>query len=240
MATGKYVIVLSGDDLICDENRFAKQFKALENDEKCVATICGFKRFWNDGREEHYPNSHGTQFSRTLFWSGHYVHISAFMFRREVFESPYMLDHFCDDTGLIYSLACMGRWTYNNEVMFGYRQTNLGIMGLADKFERAILEILIFDDCRKIGKFRLSSLARFSKPLSVCYKNRNLILSGCYGKYLDAVNRKSNSYLYSVLNCDAFSFSKRMEIRFLVLLSTAAYLVFKILRKMRKSIFSGC
>ena len=81
IAKGEYITILSGDDLFVNENKFNLQVNFLDNNSKYSSCYTDFKKFWNDGTEENciYKGSD----SRAIFWSGKYVHISCFMFRKD-------------------------------------------------------------------------------------------------------------------------------------------------------------
>lgn len=196
MAQGKYVICLSGDDYFTDQSSFEKQINFLEKDtkKKFSACITNFKKVWDDGKELSFPLKH---LSPALYWSGNYLHLSCFMFRKEMYEQGMLLERFCDDTGLEFSLACMGKWKYVDIIAFAYRQREKSIMHDADIMELNILELLLLQDVLKKQKLRLSTLSRFAHPLKYVYDHNDKLKEDKYNKYL----KDAEKYEYNILGC---------------------------------------
>lgn len=223
IASGEYFTVLSGDDIICDLEKWKKQVDFLDNHENYNACYCDYKKFWNTGKEEVIKSPSGI--SNIEFWSLYYVHISCFMFRKNVTE--YLLDRLCDDTGLIYSILRSGKCGYLPGVMFGYRQREDSIMHEADQFELNIIELLLFQDISNQKHFSMSSLSRFAKPLLYVFRNRKQLKNEKYKKYLLNCEQYSNNYLVLI--------NEGVTLRSITLLSTSTivYVWFRVIRKIR-------
>lgn len=172
IATGKYFVCLSGDDYFCDRNKFYKQTEFLEKNSKYVAIASNYKYVWEDHTEQ-VQNWNGVR--GNLFWSGEYAHISCFMFRRSVYEHG-LLEHFCDDVGLIYSIASVGKWYYEKDVMFAYRQRQGSIMHTDNQYSSQLSELLVLQDilsCPEHTILKSSTWSRYAKPLYYVWRHHN-------------------------------------------------------------------
>lgn len=170
IARGEYFVCLSGDDYFCDMDKFRKQTTFLQENKKYVAIASNYKYVWEDETEK-TQNWNGVR--GNLFWSGEYAHISCFMFRRCVYEHG-LLEHFCDDVGLIYSIASVGDWYYSKEVMFAYRQRNGSIMHTDNNYQRQMLELLLLQDilsCPDRRIARTSTWSRYANSLVYVWKH---------------------------------------------------------------------
>ena len=194
-ARGEYAICLSGDDFFCDMTSFAKQAAVLDKAPRCVASIAGYQLFWNDGEVKPCRLNH---FSPALYWSGAYLHLSCFMFRREAFLQGLFLERFCDDTGLEYSLALAGKWKYVDMVSFSYRQRDKSIMHEADRVELSLLELLLYQDVRQKRRFFFSTMSRFARPMRFLYSHREALSAVKYQKYLLSAQKYSHDFVGAV------------------------------------------
>lgn len=198
IATGDYFTLLSGDDVIIDRYKLKLQVDLLENNDEYMSCYTNFKKFWNDGKE--ITTIMKGNISRNSFWSCLYMHISCFVFRKKVLEN--VLENFCDDTGLIFSIFITGKTTNVNRMSFGYRQRDNSIMDKADNLELYILELLIFEDVKNNKMFKDASLSRFSKPLNYVYKHREELKLDKYKKYIEFSMKKEDSILGKMVNFD--------------------------------------
>ncbi len=181
MTIGEYVVILSGDDFFHDIHSFEKQVYVLEANKKYSACVVSFRKIWNSGE---YVICHTPNLNASLYWSGAYTHISCYMFRKTVYNHGMFLERFCDDTGLEYSIALMGNWRYLDDVTFSYRQRDESIMHKVDEMELALIELLLFQDVCLKGRFKLSSLSRFSRPLNYVLDHWENIKEDKYQKYV--------------------------------------------------------
>lgn len=207
LAKGKYISVLSGDDYFCDKYRFKESLSILENDldKKFISVACNFKRAYSDGNEVTCTYKKNTLKNFNVFWSGEYLHISCFTFRREVFSNGFLLKNFCDDCGLMFSIGSAGEIVYIPDVMFSYRQRTGSIMHKSDLFELHLLELLLFQDILHKELFILPSLVRFRKSIRYLYRNRNLINKEKYVKYVKYDNN-SNNIFKKICNINAVEY----------------------------------
>jgi len=125
-------------------------------------------------------------------------HISCFAFRKKALN--YLLNRFCDDVGLIFSILRAGKTHAMSEKMFSYRQRQGSIMNKADKLELCIIELMLFQDVTNAGGFRLTSLSRFAKPLEYVYLNKELLADSKYNKYINDSLKYPNDYLTFIRN----------------------------------------
>lgn len=196
VAKGDYVQILSGDDVLSDEKKISSSLEFLENHSDYASCYTDYKHFWDDGRER-FPKNKKANFSRPVLWSFEYRHISCYLFRREV--EKYLLNRFCDDTGLFYSCFIAGKAKHLQTVSFGYRQRATGIMSTSNSLELDLLELLLFQDVLNKGAYRKSSLAKFCMPLLRVWKSKDEIAEEKYKKYLKAARGVTNDYL-NILN----------------------------------------
>ena len=227
IATGEYLAVMSGDDLLCDRYKFSKQADFLDKNPKYNSCYTDFKLFWNDGKEQNI--SVRSSMNRAVFWSKRYVHISCFLFRRNAID--YLLDRFCDDTGLMLSIFKSGRAKHFPGVMFGYRQRDGSIMHESDILELNILELLLLQDTLNKKGYYFSSLSRFSHPLFYVYKNRNCLMDKRYNKYLLNGRKYGNDYLGWINNLDQMSLLDKAKIYGFLAVSGCSDCFFYCIRK---------
>ena len=146
MARGDYCLILSGDDYLYTGSFLRNGIDFLDSHPAHSAYVGGFEKVWEDHAEA-FRSCYGP----VLYWSGGYIHLTAFLFRKQVFDDGAFLTRFCDDTGVHYALAVSGKWKYTRELVFAYRQRGGSIMHQADPVELAISELMIFQDvlCKK-------------------------------------------------------------------------------------------
>lgn len=191
IARGKYCRILAGDDYFLPGSFSADAIAFLDNHPSYSAYVGGYQKVWEDRpavtRQPYAP--------AWIYWSGDYLHISAFVFRKSLYENNMLLDRFCDDTGMHYSLAITGKWKYTADVTMAYRQRSGSIMHESDTLELNLLELLLFQDVLQRGKLYLQSLARFAIPLKRVFLNRSLLTEQKYAKYLE----NSRQYPHDIL-----------------------------------------
>lgn len=219
MARGEYLTLLSGDDYYCDLNKFARQVSFLDGHPEYVACWTGYKKIREDGREIPYdvPAYVGSQ----TFWGLKYLHISCFVFRRSVREE--LLNRFCDDTGLLYSILSSGKSTLSTtpppcglQVSFVYRQRPKSIMSEADPIELDILELMLFQDTSNHGKLMAGSLARFARPLRRLFRQRARLSEAKYRKYAENCAQYPNNYFDRFSRYDKLPISGKLALHGLI------------------------
>lgn len=218
---GEYVTVISGDDINTRPDRYLKQIEFLDKNEQFSSCYIDYKKFWNDDSEENCRLR--ASVGGKIFWATQYVHVSCFVFRRDCLKN--LLDRFCDDTGLIYSILVTGKSKHLNINGFGYRQRDKSIMHEADRVELSLLEIALFQDCLNHGQMKRSTLSRFYKPLHYLKANRNSIVADKYKKYICNCSKYPNDVLQLIIE-------DNKTIDMLDKQGCVYYHTFKILRKM--------
>lgn len=228
IATGDYFMLLSGDDVILDKDKLKVQVNLLENNNEYMSCYTNFKKFWNDGKE--ITAIMKGNISRNSFWSRMYMHISCFVFRKEVLNN--VLDNFCDDTGLIFSIFITGKTINVNRMSFGYRQRDNSIMDKSDKLELYILELLLFEDVRSKKMYKNASLSRFAKPLNYVYTHRKELKLDKYNKYIEFSIKKEDSILGKMLNFDKLKKLDKIKIKANIFKASILRKIFKIYSKL--------
>lgn len=210
IAKGEYIICLSGDDYFNDSNALKKQLDFLMNDitKKYSACITNFRKVWDDGQEELMRQ---VKLPEELYWSGSYIHLSCFMFRKEVYEQNKLLERFCDDTGLEYSLIKCGKWKYLNDVAFSYRQRDKSIMHEADILELSIIELLLYQDILNKYKKENYSRSRFFRPLKYVFDNRRQLNDEKYRKYVLDASKYQNNIIDRIKKYDEGTFIQKIR-----------------------------
>jgi len=198
MARGRYCQLLSGDDFFYPGS-FSQDAVAFLDEHPDYSSYVGrYAMYWND--QSGFVNKHFV--FKPLCWFNAYVHISAFVFRKSIFDQGKFLDRFCDDTGLYYTLAIAGKWHQTDDLVMGYRQRDGSIMHTADRLELNILELMLLQDVCRDKKLYFQSLSRFKGPLIYAFKNRAKLSEPRYTKYLDSCAQYPNDILADYLHYD--------------------------------------
>lgn len=194
LTDGKYYVILSGDDYYVYDDMLKDAVSYLEMHKDVFAYVYGYQKVTQSKvLKIKIPN----RYSETTYWSGDYLHISCFVFRRIASEE--LLPRMCDDTGLEYVLAAKGRWKYSKIISFAYFQREASIMHQADKMELAILELMVFQDILNWrGKssvwLKASTYSKYYDNLVYYKKNRNN-WNVRYNKYLISSSNHKNNIL---------------------------------------------
>ncbi len=215
LSTGDYLMVMSGDDLLVDEDKCKTQLDFLEQAPGYSASYTNYMKFWDSGEQEIMNNYQLG--SNALFWSRFYAHITCFVFRRTVLEN--LTKTFCDDTGLIFSILKTGKIRYLPIVAFGYRQRPVSIMSSSNEMELNLLELLLLQDLLESKGYFFSSLSRCSKPLDFVYKNRGLLTDRKYEKYLIHSREYKFNIIEMMRGYNTLNLGGRFKIRSLLLVS---------------------
>ena len=209
MASGKYCIILSGDDYFYESSFFKNAVSFLENHTDHVAYVGNYEKVWEDRPSvEDY-----IYYPRKLYWARKYVHLSTFVFRKSVFDDGNFLQRFCDDTGLQYSLAFSGKWKYERVKMFAYRQRSGSIMHTATPLQNHIVELMIFQDVLCKGYLIPQSMSKYNRALRNVFKRRNELAEEKYKKYLTNSEKYENNILRMILEYDTLNIIKKTKFR---------------------------
>lgn len=197
-SVGKYFTILSGDDYYTDPHMIEEAVNYLEGHPDYAAYIYGFTRV--NEMEQEIDKHISRKQSRWMYWSGDYTHISCFVFRTPKDET--LLDRMCDDTGLEFVLAQIGKWKFSEKVTLAYRQREKSIQHDADLVELAILEAMIYQDILNYnGKciMKLATLSRFYRPMRYLEKNKNKLNEPKYSKYIESCAKYDNDILNAII-----------------------------------------
>lgn len=227
LASGDYFMAMSGDDLLISDKKIMTQVGFLDNHKQYASCYTDYKKFWKGGKE--IICSMRTSISRSSFWSSPYMHISCFVFRRSALN--YLLNRFCDDTGLIFSIFLAGKSKHIPLMSFGYRQRDESIMHEADKIELSILELSLYQDILNSNGYKYSSLSRFCKPLRYLFLNRESLSDKKYSKYLSSCSEYKYDLLGKLNRYDELSEKEKMGLARLVRKSILCKKFFGIIRR---------
>lgn len=197
LARGEYITVISGDDLLLNSKKLKKQIEFLDKNSRYVSCYTDFKKFGLN--QDDLVCKMKSTLTRPTFWSQQYVHISCFVFRRKKVVGN-LLDRFCDDTGLIFSIFKAGKSRHIKGIDFGYRQRDASIMHESDDLELSILELMLYQDVLNKGGYEKSSLSRFSRPLEYVNNHKEKLSNSKYQKYLLSCSKCNNNLLNEILN----------------------------------------
>lgn len=194
ISNGEFITVISGDDLLLNSDKLNKQIVFLENNSDYISCYTDYKKFGL--KQADCICKMKCSLSEEVFWAKKYVHISCFVFRKSVLNN--LLDRFCDDTGLIFSIIKTGKIKHLPGVDFGYRQRENSIMHKVDKLENYILEVMLYQDVLNFGENSMSSFCHFCCALIYVCVHRNKLVNKKYNKYLQNCNNYSNDILGNV------------------------------------------
>lgn len=217
VANGSYIAVLSGDDYFCDPAKIERAVNYLRRHSETFAYVSGF-RYESDKtviRKVAFP-----QMTRNTYLSGLYLHISCFVFRK--FETFLLLDRMCDDCGLQYTLACLGKWRFEKQITFSYCQRNTGITRSSDKIALDILELMMLQDAvnKKSIMNKVSAMySRAAIPIWRLFLTRKRWIGRAkYKKYVSNCNDSGGfDVLGLIARFDNAPFSQRIRLLYLLL-----------------------
>ena len=188
-ATGDYILILSADDYYIDKNFVNTAIDCMDSHKEYVALIHDGYNLNKNKKNEYfdYPNS--------LFWSREYIHISNFFIRRTTELKNNLLDYFCDDTGMLYSILSTGEVKYTNKKVHEYRVNENGIMKSSDFNELMFMELMLYQDIlnKNDKKLSLSSFRRFYTVFINLYHDKDKLNDEKYKKYQDYFDKTKNN-----------------------------------------------
>lgn len=224
MSTGKYIQILSADDLFNNDSKISKSVNFLEDNVSYASCYTDYKMFWENNKEDVliYKKKN---YSRAVLWSYEYRHISCYLFRRSVINN--LLDRLCDDTGFLYSAFITGKTKYIPMLGFSYRQRNSGITKTSNDIDRNLVEILLMQDVFNSEKVLKSSYARFFTSVVFIFKSRKKISKEKYKKYFVEANKYNNNFLNMIIEYDSCNIHDKIN----VLLLLSKLLIYKVIYK---------
>lgn len=179
-STGKYLCVLSADDLFLNKGKNAAQIAFLVSHPEYAACYVDYQEFWPSGETRDYRYKGDLPSSQ--FFALSYVHISCFVFRRSVLR--HVLPHFCDDSALMFSILKTGQTKHLDLLGFGYRQRDTSIMHSSDGLDHRLLACLVFQEMLNAGGLKASVMSYFWPSLHEVYLRRNELGQPKLRKYI--------------------------------------------------------
>jgi len=209
LSSGEYLLLLDGDDLI-SENKLSMQIGFLEKHKEYIACFTDFEWFWPDGRkqEQLFPY---VSVSNKYYWGNCYMHISCFVFRREVVKN---FIHSCvNDNLATFSVLKTGKIYHLSGVTFFYRQREKSVYHSFDSFEKKLREAFYSQFILSTGGMRFSTLAKYGATIRHIYKNRKQLSEDRFQKYFKYTDELKRDYLYEFRDYDTLSALKKLSIK---------------------------
>ncbi len=193
LTDGDYYVILSGDDYYIDDQMLSKAVDFLKENLSYCSYVYGFQK---TSDYEILETIRPRKLSPFAYYSGDYIHISCFVFRK--IASNDLLDRFCDDTGFEYVLANRGKWKYDGTIAFSYYQREASIMHKADQTELSVIEMMVFQDILNWKystsfRSRIAAYSRYYTPYK--YLLHHEYREKKYQKYLLNSTEYSNDLL---------------------------------------------
>lgn len=230
MAEGSYCAVLSGDDYFYENGFLKDAVQFLDRYPEYAAYTGGYEKVWPDQPAERFYSDYEPK----LYWAGKYIHLTAFVFRKAVFEQGAFLQRFCDDAGLVYSLAVSGKWKYDPRMVFAYRQRSSSIMHTADQMEFRLSELMILQDVLCKGKLYTQSMAHYAKSLRYVFHNREKLGEARYQKYIENCKQYEHNVIGQICEFDRGGLGKKMVIYRKLAYADAAEFLYRIRFKLKE------
>lgn len=214
IASGKYCVILSGDDYFYESSFFERAVSFLDENMDYVTYVGGYEKVWEDKPSV----SDCIYYPKELYWARKYVHLSTFVFRKSVYDDGHFLQRFCDDTGLQYSLAFSGKWKCEKNVMFAYRQRSGSIMHTAIPLQNYIVELMIFQDVLCKRHLYWQSMAKYNKSLRRVFEHREELTDEKYKKYLMNCEKYNHNVLQRIYEYNGLSLTSKIQFRLWMML----------------------
>ena len=195
ISSGDYILLLSADDYYVNKNFVNEAIDFMDNNKKYVALAFDGYNLNKNKKIEYfdYPNS--------LFWSREYIHLSNYFIRNTEEFRKSLLNYFCDDTGMVYSLLTIGKVKYNNNKIHEYRVNENGIMKSSDFNELMLMELMLHQDIINNGnKYKISNVRRFWYTLYNLYHDKDKLDNPKYKKYIDHIKNNKNDIYTKYMN----------------------------------------
>ncbi len=237
---GKYIVCLSADDYFSNNSVFKEAIDFLDNSPKYGAAFFDFRRVYSNQKFEQNTYNHFPIRSLMLSKGAYYSHISTFFFRKEVYLNNCLLDRFCDDLGMLYSICYYGKVKHIKKQGFDYVQRENSIMHSQDVAEICIADVMIIQDVFNKGKHRIKFLSRFYTSLIALFNNRHNLDNQKYDKYFADSCLYAHDLLSLIKDYDVIEKKKRIQLRGIFFISKVARLYYGIIKKASDIIYSLC
>lgn len=231
ISSGKYITLLSADDYYCSDKKYSKAISFLDkpSSRKYIATYTDFQKTYEDKTEEKYITNPPTW--RSLLISNYYLHISTFVFRREVYDKGYLFDRYCSDVGMLYSICTAGKIKKVDGVAFCHYQREGSITHTEKQFEIYVLQLVFLQDVYNKNTFRFCSLCRFHREINTVFQKRNLLSNSKYQKIISYCNQFDNNFLQLFYDFDNTSILKKFFTIAFLFKEKLSFLLFKIFNR---------
>ena len=195
-ATGDYCTILSADDFFCDNTKFITAMTFLDNHSDYFSYVTGFRY----NKKVNIPDS----YSSFMFWAHpDYFHISCFVFRR--IDPSLLLERYCDDTGMLYSILKQGKYKSDNKITFEYFHRDDSITNSSSRCELLINEAMIIQDILNDRNldfgFRFATKSREFWAVKELYACRNLLKDKRFLRYLLNCSQYKNDIVGRLADC---------------------------------------
>lgn len=202
IASGDYCVILSADDSFCDNTKFSTAMKFLDEHSDYYSYVTGFR--YADNKKESIPDFS----SSFMFWAHmDFFHISCFIFRMT--DPRFLLDRFCDDTGMVYSILKSGKCKADNMISFEYFQRVDSIQNSAAKIELLITEAMIVQDILNDKQprfgFKFATKSREFAFIKELYSCRNQLKDERYSHLLSNCRKYKNDIVGRIADYKSFS-----------------------------------
>ncbi len=221
-AKGEYIACLSADDYYCDVEKFSDAVHFLNESPRYVAYVSGCQWVFQDGRK--IPDR--SRCPKWLYWACDYIHLSCFVFRKSVYKDGYLLNRFCDDIGMSYSLRCAGKWKYDPQITFSYRQREGSIMHTEGNLTLNILCLMVFQDCLCKGEMLWQSYSHFNASLRNVFRHRRELYDEALNKYFSSCSLYDHDVLGMIRRYETSKFD-RVTLWILMIKSEVASFLFR-------------
>lgn len=227
ISTGDYLMILDGDDIIrSDKIRVQAEF--LDKNKNYVACYTDFEWFWGDGKRM-FTTFYYSELNSVLLWSKEYIHLSAFLFRRNVLAN--LFPHFINDCMAVRSILKTGKVYHLPGYTFLYRQRDESLWHTYDQLEKRIVEVNTLQTIMDSKWFYCSSLSKYQFALDWVFAHKNELSYEKYQQYFSYLANYQNHILFDLKSYENLNGSRKLELHLLRLQSRVFCLLFTAAKK---------
>ena len=212
IASGDYLIILDGDDLISSD-KLRLQAGFLDKNKKYVACYSDFEWFWHEEKRQITFYNY-SEVNRRLLFSRIYIHLSCFMFRKSVI--PNFVKNHVNDNMAVRSILASGKVCHLSGVTFKYRQRSDSIWNSYDMFEKNIVSVIALQAVLENRMLFLSSISRYHLSLKTLYNSRKELSDMKYRYYFNFIGHYSNHILVCLRDYNKLFWTKKISLHILL------------------------
>ena len=227
LCSGEYLIIMDGDDIFLNRHSFQKQADFLDRNPQYAACYTDFELFSADGKKEVRTVNYDAM-NNSVFWANLYVHLTCFMFRRQVLA--YFIPLFVNDCMALFSILKTGKIYHISDLSFGYRQLNNSMYHSFNYVEKCVREILVVQVIKNTGGYNFSTCARYKDHVFTVFENRNELSQEKYQKYFRHSNKYKNDYLQKFKDYDNANIFGKLGINLFLTKCRMAHLFFRMIK----------